>query len=78
MITPNGRILTGVVSDESGIKILPTDSGRRQDDIRRNKIDQLRATSPSLMPEGPENDISTQELADLIAYATLTSNAGKN
>ncbi len=68
VITTDGRILTGVIADESGNKIAIQDQNGKQQDILRNEIDELRGTSRSLMPEGLEKDVSKQELADVIKY----------
>ena len=38
--------------------------------ILRSEIDELRSTGRSLMPEGLEQSISLQEMADLIAFCT--------
>jgi putative heme-binding domain-containing protein len=39
-----------------------------EETILRSEIDELRSTARSLMPEGLEQSITLQEMADLIAY----------
>ena len=36
--------------------------------LRRNEIEEMRASTVSLMPEGLEEDMTKQDLADVIAY----------
>ena len=39
-----------------------------EDTLLRSEIDELRSTGKSLMPEGLEQNINLQEMADLIAF----------
>ena len=39
-----------------------------EETLLRSEIDELRSTGQSLMPEGLEQNISPQEMADLIAF----------
>jgi putative heme-binding domain-containing protein len=41
--------------------------------ILRTQIDELSSTGQSLMPEGLEQKINPQKMADLIAYLMSTS-----
>jgi putative membrane-bound dehydrogenase-like protein len=68
IITTDGRILNGVISEESGNHIALRDQNGKQHDILRTRIDELRITGKSLMPEGLEKDLSKQDLADVIKY----------
>ena len=39
-----------------------------EDTLLRSEIEELRSTGQSLMPEGLEQNINLQEMADLIAF----------
>lgn len=74
VLTVDGRVLTGVIVEESGNQLSLKDSKGKRHDILRNQIEELHAMSRSLMPEGLENDISKQNLADLLKYMTEVAN----
>jgi putative heme-binding domain-containing protein len=64
----DGRVLTGLIAGE-------TDGGRtlrraqaQEDNIPRSEIEDITSSGKSLMPEGVEQKITPQEMADLIAY----------
>ncbi|QDU99012.1 PVC-type heme-binding CxxCH protein [Lignipirellula cremea] len=75
VITTDGRILSGVIAEESGNQISLRDASGKQLDILRNQIEELRVTTRSLMPEGLEKDVPDQELADLIEYLVTVKEA---
>jgi putative heme-binding domain-containing protein len=66
--TKDDRSLVGVVSAESSTSLTLVQPGGIQEKILRSDITSIRATGLSLMPEGFEQGISKQDLADLIAY----------
>jgi hypothetical protein len=41
-------------------------------------IEEIRSTEASIMPEGLENDLSTQDLADLLLYVHTLTPAATN
>jgi len=62
-----GRVYDGLLAGESAHAV--TLRGEYEDvTIRREDIAEMRASDVSLMPEGLEEDLSRQELADVIAY----------
>ena len=62
-----GRVYDGLLAGESAHAV--TLRGEYEDvTIRRQDIAEMRASEVSLMPEGFEEDLSLQELADVIAY----------
>jgi putative heme-binding domain-containing protein len=66
--TTNGKIYTGVLAGETATSItLRRDQGA-EDILLRKEIDQMQASSKSLMPEGMEKEIPLQDMADLIGY----------
>jgi putative heme-binding domain-containing protein len=67
-ITREGKVLTGVLSEEAGNSItLVSPSGERQVILRAN-LEELASTGKSTMPEGLEKELKPQDVADLIAY----------
>jgi putative heme-binding domain-containing protein len=66
--TKDGRTLTGLVASETPASITLKQPLGKEDTILRAEIDELSASSQSLMPQGLEKSISRQELADLLAY----------
>lgn len=66
--TREGRVLTGMILDETsnGIRLQQAD-GKLQE-ILRIDIEHLRATGISFMPEGLEKTIDTQAMADLLSF----------
>ncbi|HZQ47176.1 MAG TPA: c-type cytochrome, partial [Verrucomicrobiae bacterium] len=66
--TKDERSLVGVVSAESSTSLTLVQPGGIQEKILRSDITEIRATGLSLMPEGFEQAMNPQDLADLIAY----------
>jgi putative membrane-bound dehydrogenase-like protein len=66
-VTRAGKIVTGVLAEESGNSItLVGPTGERQVILRAN-LDELVSTGKSLMPDGLEKELKPQDVADLIA-----------
>jgi putative heme-binding domain-containing protein len=66
--TSDGRSLAGVVSAETATTLTLVQAGGTEEKILRGDIEQIRASGVSLMPEGLEQNLSPQDLADLIAH----------
>jgi putative heme-binding domain-containing protein len=64
----DGRSLYGVISSESGNTLVLTQPGGLRESLLRSDVVALRASALSLMPEGLEQAINPQEMADLISY----------
>ncbi|WP_417735917.1 neutral/alkaline non-lysosomal ceramidase N-terminal domain-containing protein [Rosistilla oblonga] len=67
-LSEDGRVLSGLVVEENAAMIRLRESGGKEHELLRDSIEQLRASDRSLMPEGLEKDMTTQEVSDLIAY----------
>jgi putative membrane-bound dehydrogenase-like protein len=71
-LTKDGRVFTGILTHESGNDITLVGQEGKRHVILRSELDELAATGQSSMPEGLENELKHQDLADLILYvATL-------
>jgi putative membrane-bound dehydrogenase-like protein len=64
----DGRALSGIVSAETATTLTLNQSGALQEKILRSDIEEIRASGVSLMPEGLEQNLSPQDMADLIAF----------
>jgi putative heme-binding domain-containing protein len=70
----DGRVLTGLIAAETDAGLTLRRAQRQDDTILRSEIDEISASGKSLMPEGVEQKISPQEMADLISYLLRRSN----
>jgi putative heme-binding domain-containing protein len=64
----DGRVLTGIIADESGNALTLHLADGRRESIQRSEIEDLRSTGVSLMPEGMQHELNPAELFDLIEY----------
>ena len=67
--TTDGRVLNGLVAAETGSAVTIRRPEGKEDVLLRSEIDAMAASGRSLMPEGLENDIKPQDLADLIGLS---------
>jgi putative heme-binding domain-containing protein len=68
VLTEDGRAMTGMIAAESATSITLRRAESSMDTVLRVDIDQLQSTGLSIMPEGMEEKIDKQSMADLIAY----------
>jgi putative heme-binding domain-containing protein len=66
--TTDGRTLTGIVAGQDKATVTLRDPEGRLTRVAREKIDDMRASPISLMPEGQLVAMSAQEVRDLFAY----------
>ncbi len=66
--TKDGRSLTGLVRDETASSLTVVQGGGGRETVLRSAVGQVRASAVSLMPEGLEQGLAAQDLADLIAW----------
>jgi putative heme-binding domain-containing protein len=66
--TRQGRILSGLLAEETATTVKLRRAEGVEEIILRTEIDELRSTGQSLMPEGLEQTIGLQDMADLIAF----------
>ena len=63
--TVEGRVISGMITDESASAIVVKRSEGATDVIPRDQIETIASTGVSLMPEGLEKGLSVQDFADL-------------
>ena len=68
--TVQGRVISGIITEESASAIVVKRSEAATDVIPREQIEQVESTGVSLMPEGLEKGLSVQDFADLIAFVS--------
>jgi putative heme-binding domain-containing protein len=68
IITDDGRSVTGMISAETATSITLHRGQGQSDTVLRRNIDELANTGLSIMPEGLEQQINKQQMADLIEY----------
>jgi putative heme-binding domain-containing protein len=64
----DGRILTGVIAEETATSITLRRPQGVEETILRQNIEELSNTGHSLMPEGLEQKVNVQEMADVLAF----------
>ncbi|KLU01927.1 electron transport protein [Rhodopirellula islandica] len=64
----DGRTLTGMITDESATSITLQRAESAKDELLRVDIELLQSTGMSIMPEGLEEQLTPQAMADLISY----------
>lgn len=72
-MTDDGRTFVGMLASESGTSVTIRSQGGKDQIVLREELEQLRSTSRSLMPEGFEQVLDPQALADLIRYIAETT-----
>jgi putative heme-binding domain-containing protein len=68
IVTVDGRILTGLVTDQSPNTVTLRGANNQLQVIARDQIDILQAMPTSLMPEGLMQKLSDQQTVELFAY----------
>ena len=68
VLTEDGRAMTGMISSETATSVTLRRAESASDTVLRIDIDQLKSTGLSIMPEGMEETIDKQSMADIIAY----------
>ncbi len=68
ILTVDGAVLTGMLAGESANSLRLIDTQGKENQVLREDIEQMNASSNSLMPEGFEAQITKQEMSDLLAF----------
>lgn len=64
----DGRILTGLITSENDTSLELLRAENARDTIFRRDVEEIISSEKSLMPEGMEQKLSQQDVADLVAY----------
>lgn len=68
VVTGDGRILTGLVTEDNAQRIVLKLQGGQEETIARGNVEHSRVSKLSMMPEGVEVSYDRRELADLFAF----------
>ena len=71
VVTDDGRVLTGLLVEDSPQRIVLKLQGAKLEAVPRDNIEQAEKSPLSLMPEELEKQLTPAELADLFAYLAL-------
>jgi putative heme-binding domain-containing protein len=66
--TKGGQVLNGLIAAESASSLTLKRAEGQTDVILRQDIDEIRSTGASLMPEGLEQNVSLDEMSDLLTF----------
>ena len=66
--TRRGQVYSGLLAEETATTVKLRRAEGVEDTLLRSEIEEIRSTGQSLMPEGLEQNINPQEMADLIAF----------
>jgi putative heme-binding domain-containing protein len=69
--TDDGRVLTGIVTEDNDQRVVLKMQGGKIETIPRDTIEEITVSQLSLMPEGLEKQLTPPEMADLWALITL-------
>jgi putative heme-binding domain-containing protein len=73
--TTDGREYSGIIATETSAAVTLRRAGGVTDVIPRDRIELIASTGISLMPEGLERGLTTQDFADLLAFLGGLSSA---
>jgi putative heme-binding domain-containing protein len=68
LVTTRGRVLTGLVAAETATTVKLRRADGVEDLVFRSEVQELRGSGKSLMPEGLEQSLGLQEMADLLEF----------
>ena len=67
-VTKDGRVLNGLIAGETTESVTLRREEGQQDTIPRSDIEELRASGKSIMPDGLEEKLTPDQLADLLEF----------
>ncbi len=73
LVLNDGRVLNGMLGQESRTTVELIDAQARRQVVQRSDIEEIVASRKSLMPEGFEQQLSPQQLADLLQFLVTPS-----
>lgn len=69
--TADGRVLTGLLAEDSPQRVVLKVQGGKQEIIPRGDVEEMKISELSLMPQDVEKTLKPEEIADLFAFITL-------
>jgi putative membrane-bound dehydrogenase-like protein len=68
LVTREGQVFSGVVASETAGSVTLRRAEGAQEIVLRSQIEELRGTGKSLMPEGLEQNLSEENVSDLLEF----------
>ncbi|MEE2706119.1 MAG: PVC-type heme-binding CxxCH protein [Planctomycetota bacterium] len=68
IVTRSGRVYSGVVHRETPTAVFLRQADTQEVRIERSQIDEMERQEKSIMPDGFDRNLTTQQIGDLIAY----------
>jgi putative heme-binding domain-containing protein len=68
IVTDEGRTINGTIRDETPQEYILTVAADQEVRVPRDQVEVLQPGTVSIMPAGLDNQLTTQELADLVAF----------
>jgi putative heme-binding domain-containing protein len=68
LVTTGGKSVSGFILSETAASMTLRRSGEPDETVLRSQISELRAEGKSLMPEGLEQGLGQQDMADLLSF----------
>ena len=76
LATTDGRVLTGLLVEESPQRVILKTQGGKLETIPREELEEMKTSPLSLMPEDLEKQLKPQELADLLTFLAFDKPPG--
>ena len=73
IITVDGRVISGVVRDETESELFVATGPDDEVRLRREEIEEMQPGTVSIMPAGLDQQLTLQQLADLVAFLKNTN-----
>ncbi|MGH7194481.1 MAG: PVC-type heme-binding CxxCH protein, partial [Candidatus Saccharimonadales bacterium] len=70
VVTDDGRVLNGLLAAETKTSIELIDAEAKRHHVLRENIDELAASTKSLMPEGFEKQVPSDDIVNLLEFLT--------
>ncbi len=68
--TTDGRVINGLLASETKTSVELIDGEAKRQVVLREDIDEMKVSKKSLMPEGFEKQVSTDDIRNLLAFLT--------
>ena len=75
IVLADGRTVWGLAATQPDGSIIVLQSNAQRMTIKKDQIDEIRASKKSAMPEGLLNTLTLEEIADLFAYLEQSPDA---
>jgi putative heme-binding domain-containing protein len=72
VITEGGRIFSGVLAAETATSVMLRAEEKKETTVLRKDIDEMVASTVSMMPEDLDKEVTPQDLADLLGFLRKT------